>query len=101
MQSVLNKKYIFNVINYNTQISRKKIILRYTSSKNHQAFMKTHVISNYIEHLNNDINMVNISMDNDDTEYQCKYIHYFRLILIIVLIIFMFTGPKEDDKDKI
>lgn len=101
MQSVLNKSHILNVINFNTQISRTKIILRYTSSKNHQAFMKTHVISNYIENLNNDINMVNISMDNDDIEYQCKYIHYFRLILIIVLIIFMFSGSKEDYKDKI
>jgi len=93
MQRVLNKKCIFNIINYHP---RNKIILRYTSSKNHQAFVKTHVISNYIENLNNDINMVDISMENDDTEYQCKYIHYFRLILII----FMFTGPKDDDKDK-
>jgi len=79
------------------KITRNKIIVNYTNSKNHLAFMKTHVISNYIENLNNDINMVDITTDNDDSDYQCKYIHYFRAILIIILMIFMFIGKKDDD----
>lgn len=76
----------------NISLNRHKIITYYASSKNHLAFMKTHVIADYIEKLNNDINMVDI----EDNEFECKNIQYFRLLLIIVLMIYMFTSPKNN-----
>lgn len=83
-----NSKLVIN-------IKYKTTIRHYSSSKNHLAFMKTHIIADYIEKLNNDINMVDI----EDTEFECKYIQYFRLILIIILMVYMFTGPKKDKED--
>jgi hypothetical protein len=49
---------------------------------------RPHVIADYIEKLNNDINIVDI----EDNEFSVKYT-YFRLLLII-LMIYVYKSKK-------
>ena len=65
--------------------------------------MRTHVLADFIEKFNNDIVICDSTECNSySDDFECKYIAFLRLILIVVILMFMFIdydGNKKDNND--
>jgi hypothetical protein len=61
--------------------------------------MRTNVLADYIDKLTNDINMVGLANESDDSEYQCKHIAMVNCVIIIGILIFMFIDMNNKGGD--
>lgn len=55
-----------------------------------QRFARTSVLSDYIEKIGNDINMLSYQED-----FECKYVSMFQTLVIIGILIFIFFDRRK------
>jgi hypothetical protein len=82
---------------FNVFKNKHKTIIKSHERVNPVIFLRTNLLSDYIDKLCNDINIIEI--EENPEEYDCKYIAYVNSAIIIILLFYMFL-KKDGLKSK-
>lgn len=75
--------------------NKYNVLVKSHERVNPVIFLRTNLLSDYIDKLCNDINIIEIEENLE--EYDCKYIAYANTAIIIILVLYMFLKKDKTE----